>query len=535
VYLSPQRYLPASLLVIYVISLAIIPATIQRTSPHWTSRLATVESLVVRGTFAIDGSTYAGTVDRVKIGDRFYSHQPPAHAVLTALVYLPLYWLGFRFSPEPNAAYAILTFIMNGLSTAGALILFFRALEWFRLSDTRRLLLTAGVACGTLVLPYSTTFNVHGFVAALLFAGFYCFMRAADSPTRHWSLYAGLAFSMCVAMDHGTAFLYAAFCLLLVLRPERRRQVLWFVLPAFFTILPTAVYYYSIGGSLTPFAARPELFRYPGSPWIEKSNNPFREQLTGGSWNSARFALQYGFLCLFGPRGFLIYNPLLWIALYGLGLTILRRLAFWREAVAVAAGSVAMMLYYFFASTNYSGWSYSIRWFVALIFLWAFFGAAAVQRMPWRTAVAIPITALAAVSVFYAVGGVADPWPRPNLMGYLTPLFNINRMREPYRGIRLTVASNAMPGQVAGDWPITLTVTETGGVPVTLTKLIIGGVDRSGNIMAAFGGNHLPANAATSTHLNLRGYSTPANVAFEVNGEEDNGRPVKAAATIELK
>ncbi len=417
---------PAYLLFAYALFLALATATLQRSSAHSTSRLATVESLVARGTFTIEASTFSDTIDKVKVGPHFYSHQPPGYAVLSAVLYFPLHHLGLRFSPRKSAAYAILTFLTNGLSTILALAIFYRALAWFNLRQSMRLLLAAGVACGTLILPYSTTYNVHGLVAAWLFIGFYCFLRAGmeESP-RQWMLCSGLAFSACAALDHGAVFLYAAFCALLLARRERRQELLWFLLPACVTLLPTAGYYYVIGGSFKPLAARPELFAYPGSPWTDLSS-PNHEDLTGGVWNSPWFALRYGLLCLFGPRGFLIYNPLIWVAIYGLGITIRRRLRFWQEAVAIALGSVSMMLYFFFASTNYSGWTYSIRWFVAFLFLWGFFVTPAADRLASRWWLAIPVAVLASVSLFYALGGVANPWI--GTKDYLTPLHSLHQV-----------------------------------------------------------------------------------------------------------
>jgi hypothetical protein len=416
---------PELLLLIYSLLLAIPTASLQRLSAHSTSRLATVESLVVRGTFAIEASTYADTIDKVKIGTHFYSHQPPAHAVLGAIAYFPMHRLGLRFGEGRNAAYFLLTFATNGLSTILALLLFFRSLAWRDLGWNVRLLFTAGVACGTLVLPYSTTFNVHGFVAAWLFIGFYFLVTSGIGEYQRPSLFlSGIAFSLCAAMDHGTVFFYIAFVVSALIRRVSRKAILWFLLPACLTLLPTAAYYYFVGGSFKPFAARPELFSYPGSFWTQLDDpalNLTHEKLTGGQLNSLEFALRYGFLCLFGPHGFLIFNPLIWIAIWGLVRTIRHRLQFWCEAVAIASASLAMMLYYFFASTNFGGWSYSVRWFVAMLFLWWFFAPAVADLLASRKWI---VAVLSAVSVLYAVGGVAEPWPNPGL-GYAAPLANI--------------------------------------------------------------------------------------------------------------
>jgi hypothetical protein len=410
------------LLLAYALFLAGASARLQRISAHSTSRLATIDSLAARSTFAINDSLYFGTIDKVKIGANYYSHQPPGHALLAAIVYLPLYHLGIRFSQGPNAAYAILIFATNGLSTVIALVLFFRALAWLKVPDRTRLLLTAGVACGTLVLPYSTTLNVHGLDAAILLAGFYCFVRGGiPDASRRWMLLSGLCFSLCAALEHGTLFLYAAFSVLILVCRDRRASLLWFLLPSVVTLAPTEAYYYLVGGSLQPFGGRPELFVYPGSVWVDPSSHAY-EQLTGTGWNSLGFALRYGFLCLLGPRGFLIYNPLVWIALYGMARTIARRQAFWREAIAIAAGSTMMIAYFAFVSTNYSGGCYSIRWFVPLLFLWWFFAGSACD---WLASRKWTVAILAPVSVFYAVAGVEDPWPSRS--GFSTPFVNVSR------------------------------------------------------------------------------------------------------------
>lgn len=55
-------------------------------SSNDASRLATIESLVERGTWAIDASPFA-TVDRIKVGEHFYSDKPPILSLAGAGVY----------------------------------------------------------------------------------------------------------------------------------------------------------------------------------------------------------------------------------------------------------------------------------------------------------------------------------------------------------------------------------------------------------------------------------------------------------------
>lgn len=55
-------------------------------SSNDASRLAAIESLVERGTWAIDASPFA-TVDRIKVGEHFYSDKPPILSLAGAGIY----------------------------------------------------------------------------------------------------------------------------------------------------------------------------------------------------------------------------------------------------------------------------------------------------------------------------------------------------------------------------------------------------------------------------------------------------------------
>ena len=395
---------------------------LQRTSAHSTSRLDTIESLVERGTFAIDGASYA-TVDKVFINGHYYSHQSPVQAVVGALVYYPLWMTGLRLGPGRVAAYAIVTFAVNGLMTVVGLIFFWRALRWSEVPEQWRLGVTASLACGTLLMPFGTTMNGHGFSAALLAAGLYFYVRP-----RTPLFCAGLAMGLAAATDHALAAFFAAFALVLLLR--RGVGAAWFVAAGILALAPVEFYYYAIGHSVKPFAGRPELFMYPGSVWSTTGDVQYR--LTGAVWNSWRFAATYGPRLLLGPNGFLIYNPASWLALYGMAVVVRRRMMYWRETVGVAAGTLAVIVYYSLVSVNSSGWTYSVRWFIPFLPLWWFFGAPVVNG--WSRSGRRWACALCALSVFYALAGTLNPWSSP-YFGYTTPWANIvEEVRRPHFG-----------------------------------------------------------------------------------------------------
>jgi len=224
-------------------------------------------------------------------------------------------------------------------------------------------------------------------------------------------------------------FVLFAFVLALRNRPAAMR----FLLAGMPPLVLTAAYYYAIGGKLTPFAARPELFAYPGSVW--SYDGDIYHRLTGAAWNSWAIALRYAMELLIGPHGFLIYNPLAWLALYGVVQTVRRRDPWSCEAAAVLVGSCAVIAYYSLVSVNHSGWTYSIRWFVPLLPLWWYFGAPVVNGLGVRARRAAG--ALCALGVFYALAGVLNPWPSP-FLGYATPVANIvEELHRPHFGYYL--------------------------------------------------------------------------------------------------
>ena len=409
------------LLLAYAVLLGGITLTMQKMSFQTTSRLATIESLVERGTFAIDGSPYETTGDKVYIDGRYYSHQPPLLALAGALVYYPLHRLGMRLGPDHAATYALVTFALNGLSTLAGMVFFFRTLQWTSLRQRLYVPITASLACGTLLLPFSATLNSHGFCAALMAIGLYCFLLSQESDAPHGAAFwSGMAFSLCAAADHAMLVFYALLGGCILLQPGRRGRMLWFVLPGILTLVPTCAYYYAIGHSIKPLAARAELFVYPGSFWT--ATGEFEQRLTGASWNPWPFAAIYGPLLLVGPHGFLIYNPTASLALYGLARSIWTKAKYWREAAAVLVGSAVVIAYYAFASVNYSGSTYSIRWFIPFLPLWWFFGTAAIED--WTSWKKRLVVGLCALSFFYALAGALNPWPDP-YHGYLTPLTNV--------------------------------------------------------------------------------------------------------------
>lgn len=159
---------------------------------------------------------------------------------------------------------------------------------------------------------------------------------------------------------------------------------------------------YSIHHSIVPVQIVKSYIDYPGSPWIGST------KLSGTHGNDTLFVLRYAPLLFIGPRGFLLYNPIAWVALWGLVRAIRQRGPFFNEAVVIATGSGILALYYALFTSGYSGWSYSIRWFVPLLpmlffFLYPYFEAYDLKR-------AARFRVMLAAAVVIAFVGALNPW-----------------------------------------------------------------------------------------------------------------------------
>ena len=128
--------------------------------------------------------------------------------------------------------------------------------------------------------------------------------------------------------------------------------------------------------------------------------------------NDPWFALNYAVRLLVGPKGFLLYNPMLAIALWGLVRVIRRRGPFFPEAVVVAAGSLTIVAYYVLTTTNAGGWCYGIRWFVPLLPLLLFFVYPYFEAFTARRSTVF--TVLLSVSILVATVGATNPWSDPS-------------------------------------------------------------------------------------------------------------------------
>ncbi|WP_028708359.1 hypothetical protein [Propionicicella superfundia] len=366
------------------------------------TRMATIQAIVEQGRLTIDHTAFADTMDKVCILGQYFSDKPVTPQLLGALVYAPIHALGIPLHEDWSLAYYLITLLTVKLFWWLSLIAFHKALAYTGLPVGRRLLLTVALGVGTLVFSWSATFNNHSLAASWVTIGFWLLLRARHDGALVPNLaLSGLFFGLAGGSDVPTLAFPAAFGAYL-LSDRRLRRGAWAYAGALLVALaPGVAVNVAISGSVVPVQLVPRYFAFPGSPWTTAD-------LTGAGVNSGISLLRYATTMLVGERGFLVYNPFSLLAIPLMVAEFVRRRRFAREALVVTAMSVVIVAFYALTSTNYGGYSYSIRWFVPMLPLWMFFLYPLLERpgrRPWAVFVA-----LLAVSVPIAVIGTWNPW-----------------------------------------------------------------------------------------------------------------------------
>jgi hypothetical protein len=348
------------------------------------SRLAAVESVGSRGTFAIDDSPFAnatppdqyprplypavpatlredGTKDKLLIDGHYYSDKLP---VLTAVMG-GLYrgWLALGGPPaaeRPDLFCYLVTILTSGVGYVAGVWCVWRLGRTVGLDVRWAVLLAAAAAFATVGPAYTWYTNSHlaGFGPA---AGL-CLAVASAGARPRWprllavGLLAGLVYAIDFALGVALAVALPIYCVWVY----GWRSLLFVALGT----LPFAGLHhalnYAVGGTFLPANSVPEYLAWPGSPFDERS-------MTGGLKHTPLGLVVYAADMLFGQKGFLLHN--LPLALTPGGAVILwvhfRQL---RPAVLLAGVWATLgWLAYAAQSTNLAGMCVSIRWFVPLL------------------------------------------------------------------------------------------------------------------------------------------------------------------------
>lgn len=354
-----------------VVAAAIVVALISAT-PHaggWNdgSRLATVESLVDHGTWAIDDSIFLtaepyrpldvpnGTLDKLWVNGRFYSDKSPVPALPMAAAY----WLlqqttGLIAAENP----AVFCWWMTLLTSGAAYVV--------AVACARRLAadgVAVAVGLATLALPYARFVSNHILLLAVTFVLLVLLERRA------WR-WAGAAAGLAYTIDLGAGPVIALGAGVFALTQQRP---IGFALAALPFVTLHHVLNYCIGGTFAPANANPSALQWPGSP--------FHAGNMTGLWNHANAGvfMLYAVDMLFGKKGFVWHNLIFLLLAFKTRGAYAPRSPLTILCVAWCAG---VWLLYAATSRNLSGACCSIRWFVPLIAPLTYLLAQYLKRRP---------------------------------------------------------------------------------------------------------------------------------------------------------
>lgn len=379
-------------------------------SPHEYSRLGTVESIVDRGTYAIDDSTFIITIDKIYRDGHFYSHQPPLLSTLETPVYWGLHLPGTRFNNRGRyvMTYAFSLFT-NGVALTLTVIVLAQLLGLAGVASPRRDWLAVLLPCGTWLLPYGLVTNNHGISGLLVTLLAYLLLKIEwRGITELRALAIGSVLGLLVGIEILPIVSFAPLTIayLAMRRDLDARTWLYGAAGLAMPLLLHAIINRQITGDLIPAGFHHELFNYAGTAFDDSS-------LTGGlKYQSPREAAAYAWTSLIAGRGFFTFAPVLAVGLIA-GIVDWRWWTRARGPYVVMFGGLALSLAASLLTTNnYGGEAVGFRHAVYLS------PAFLVLLLPWlvdddlgrhrRTNAVMAIAALSCVLML--AFGARNPW-----------------------------------------------------------------------------------------------------------------------------
>lgn len=383
------------------------------------SRWCTVWSLAERGTYQIDEIIRRpgwDTIDKVYVGEHFYSSKPPFVAVAATGIYRGLKQArGYDLSTQTHETVQAVLLILNVLPWIAALLVLSRILERYAQTDYSRLFALATAALGTLLTPFLITLNNHTPAAAALIFSLAPLLRIHEGNRSFWRFALAGFFAATCACCELPAALWGLIALVLVCRASLAKTVLWFV-PA--ALLPLGMFFYTnwqaTGGVIPVYASfgaaenNPYHYVVDGIPSYWLNPSPL-DQGESSPW-------VYLFHCTLGHHGILSLTPVFLIsAVAWLQLPWISRRP-WKLVVGLGLGLTVWVLAFYLLqnnSYNYGGVTSGLRWAFWLIPFWVLSLVPVFDRWGGSRVLGGLAAILLGISVYSATMPRNNPWQLP--------------------------------------------------------------------------------------------------------------------------
>ena len=369
------------------------------------SRLATVESLVEHGTYRIDDSPFKKTVDRVPLDGHFIPTKPPVLSTAMAGEYWLLrHTLGLELGDKTQMRYVVRILCLSfvGVPFIFSCVLLRSMLHWYIEASWARLVTIFAACFATLAAGFSITINNHVPAAALLMSGFYLAVGLGNAklkPTPIRFVLAGLVTGLLPTVDLPGMF-FSILCWVYLVWKFPKKTLVWFSIGAVPPLLVHFCLNHAASGSLLPVYLQKHLYDYEGTYWrTPKGVDALREP----KW-------LYLFHITIGHSGLFSLFPVFLLSAGGVVAAFFRKsFPLRRETLALGGLVVVWIAFYTFASHNYGGEAYGMRWFIPFMPAFLFPAAALLDRIHRRWQWVL-VGILLLVSLFSAWECASHPW-----------------------------------------------------------------------------------------------------------------------------
>ncbi len=325
------------------------------------SRMATLDSLVNHNTFSIDHSKYIETGDKYFFDGHFFSDKPPIYSLLTYPFYLAVVKTHSFFKLSSKNMLYPFTLIISILTNILGMIYFYKILSQLSKAKNWNRFLTFLTFSGTLFLSYATVINVHILSGVLLLISTYYILKTDEKKPN--MVISALSLSIACSIDIGM-FIFIPFTFLYIILGQglKTKSIIQYCISLFPFILLYFFFNKYLSGSFIPPQMNTSLWNYPNS-YFSSSN------LSGlVSHNSVIDFLVYFFHMIIGKVGIFSLTPHLLFIFLGFYNVYKKQSSNTKNfALYILISTTAYIFIYSIKTTNYSGGSFGVRWFVATI------------------------------------------------------------------------------------------------------------------------------------------------------------------------
>jgi len=371
-------------------------------SENDASRMVAVESIVERGTLAIDESTLMPGVDKIFVDGRFYSSKPPLLSVIGAIPYFFIHnFLGVSFRENTATAIYLVNLLTIASTSSLLMVVFYKSLAYVTSNEKRKNYLVFMLGFGTLIFTYSGVFNAHTISSFFLFYSFYLLLKLRfESENNKKAFFLG-GFSLSIACAiEPPLYLTLLFFIPYLRNSKAKSNLAFYVLGVLIPLLIYAKLNFTIFDSIMPLHLQPfrESF-YPERSWNEFSS----EQIPRKT---------FLFNSLLGYQGFFSYTPLLFFGFYSMFKTSWRfKQKFSSESRIFLMIFLLLYSYYLFSGFNYGGDSVGLRRMISLTPFFVFSLGVFLEDKP-SSFTSTLLLVFSVISVLIALIFSINPWSR---------------------------------------------------------------------------------------------------------------------------